>query len=307
MLLMVLGGSLVALQGCGPAVDEVAEAAATVTVPPSVTPARFVPTITPIPSPTELLPVTPPTAAPTPTISPAATLDPNVASVIMTPNLGELGQEIRITAQGYVPNSSVDLYWTPPVTAPGGTPDLSVEADEEGAFAVTLDVPLDWPNGPPAEHEALQLHALGVEGRAAWAAYTFVPLFEEFVAPGGTYTNETYGYALDLLPEWIADDSNGANVGFGSPDGPAGSFVRVVENATVDEVVTQVMEEVAPGAAFVSEETLLATEQATRISVSDSGLVYWFAAHSGRTYVVHFVADDPADAAFTVSTFRFTS
>jgi hypothetical protein len=224
----------------------------------------------------------------------------------MEPNLGELDQQIRIAASGYIPDSAVSLFWVQPGASPGGSPFTTVEADEAGEFAVTLDVPGDWPGGPPADHDALELHAVGEEGRAAWAAFTYVPLFEEFVVPEETYTSSTYGYALDLPPGWVADDADPANVIFGPQDGAKASFVRVVSSGVVDDAVADVMAQVAPGEAYVTEEILFATEQATRVTVSSSGLAYQFVAHNGRVYMLHFVADDETVAQFTASTFRFT-
>lgn len=308
-LLVLLAGGSLALGACSAILpEEVADtdAGAALSVTPSATPARFQPTITPVPSPTDLPPVTPPTATPPSTVTPTATRDPNVPSVLMAPNLGELDQQVHITGFGFLPESDVNLYWVQPGASPGGSPLTTVEADESGEFALTLDVPDSWPGGPPADHDALELHAVGGEGRAAWAAYTYVTLFEEFVVPESSYTSPTYGYALDLPPGWVADDADPADVTFGPQDGSHASFVRVVATGGVDDAIAGVMPQVAPGETYVTEEIVFATEQATRVTVSGSGEVYTFVEHNGRVYVLHFVDADETVAEFTASTFRFT-
>lgn len=293
---------LLALSGCG--FESAAEVAA-VTPTVTATPAPFNPSVTPVPSPTDLPPVTPPTEAPPPTITATPTRDPSAVTVLMQPNLGDFGQVVTVNGFGFEPDSSVALHWTQPGVAPGGAAFKTVEVDDEGEFETTVTIPRDWPGGTPTEHAFLELRVIGEENREAWATYAYVPPFEQFQAPGATYTSTAHGYAVDIPPGWEWEDSDPANVTFG-PGGVAnGSFIRVVANPDVDAVISAVMGEVASGIAYNVEDGLLGTQAGKRV-VADDGQVYWFLEHGGSTYALHFVADEEV-AEFTYSTLRFTS
>jgi hypothetical protein len=224
----------------------------------------------------------------------------------MEPNLGELNQSVRITAYGFVPDSIVALHWTQPGVAPGGAAFQTVKVDDSGEFAVTVTVPTIWPGGTPTEHAFIELRAVGEENHQAWASYAYVPPFQPFVAPGDTYTNSTYGYAVDLPSGWGGLDSNPADVLFGPGGAANGSFIRVVADPDVNAVIDAIMAEVASGQSYAAEDGLLGALSGQRVVVDD-GQVYWFLEQGGSTYVLHFVADDAAVAEFTYSTFRFTS
>ena len=305
-LMLSLAGFLLVLGACGPAPDpagETAELTPTLTV----TPAPFNPTVTPLPPPTELPPVTPPTATVVPTITPTPTRDPNVLTVLMEPNLGDLETVVRLEGAGFEPESEVELYWMEPDETPSGAPDATVETDEAGVFAATLTVPSVWPGGTPEERDLLELRAVGQEGRSAWATYTYVELFTGFVAPASTYANAVYGYSVDLPPGWVAQDADAANVLFGPEGETAASFIRVIAEADVDAAIATVMGEVAAGASYDVEDSKLGAEDGKRVTVSDSGQVYWFLGQGGQTYALHFVAEDATVAEFTYTTFRFSS
>lgn len=305
LVMLSLAGFLLVLGACSPAPDpagEIAEVAPTLTA----TPAQFRPTVTPLPPPTELPLVTPPTATVIPTITPTPTRDPNVLTVLMEPNLGDLETLVRLEGLGFEPESEVELFWTEPDEKPSGAPDATVETDEAGTFKATLTVPAVWPGGTPEERDLLELRAVGDEGRSAWATYTYVVPFTGFVAPASTYTNTVYGYSVDLPPGWVAQDADAANVLFGPEGETAASFIRVISEADVGAAIATVMDEVAAGASYDIEDSKLGAEEGKRVTVTDSGQVYWFLGQGGRTYALHFVADDATVAEFTYTTFRFS-
>ena len=197
------------------------------------------------------------------------------------------------------------LHWARPGMALIGNPAMQVDVDSFGAFEVTLTVPISWPGGIPADHDSIELHAIGIEDREAWAAYAYMPPPIEYVAPGGTYTNETYGYAVDLPSGWTAQEADPVNVIFGPPGGVFNSFIRVSFNSDPNAVIDALMAEFAPGLLLGIEEGQLGVESGTRVTVTDDRQIYWFVPHNGRTYVLHFDAPEGSSSDLIYSTFRF--
>jgi hypothetical protein len=222
--------------------------------------------------------------------------------LFIEPDMGELGESIVVTGGGFEPGEEVSLYWTVPDEQPGQA-FQTIEADEEGGFRLTTTVPTTWPGRAPQSGDFLQLQA--VAGfYACWANFRYVTRFGSQPTLTQTYTNTTYGYAIDLPGGWSWDDSDTANVTFNLPSGPAEGFIRVEPGSDTNAIVGQVMQEIAPAASPAPVQAMLGATMGTQAATGD-GRVVWFIPDGDRVVVLSFWDDTFHDYAQITTTFRF--
>ena len=87
---------------------------------------------------------------------------------------------------------------------------------------------------------------------------------------------------------------------FGIDGGGGVNFIQVVSNSDVNGVIDSLMPQFAPGSSFTKLDSAIGVESAVRVTVDSSGLIYWFVAHNGQTYVLHFPESD-----LVIGSFRF--
>ena len=281
--------------------------------PPTLTPSptdNLAPTA--LPAPTEIVPLTP---TPQGAEGQAASGTPAPASALggpgisINPQLGEPGETIVVTGSGFPPNSTITLHWGP-VNGPIGPVYWEVQSDATGAFTVGLIVlPADrWPGGAPREGDFLQLRATSpnMGGAYYWANFRYVKRFNPVTSLVQTYTNEEYGYAIDLPNgwRWSWDENEGTDdVRFTAPSGVGKGFILVLSASSAGAVIPSVMSAEFPGQTYTTAEATLGAYPGTSATTAN-GRTVWFIPRGGRVYVLSFTDDNGQFYLIIASSFR---
>lgn len=250
-------------------------------------------TPTELPPPTQITPPTPEEGA----AEGEAPIQPVTGDGIsITPAVGEPLDIIVVNGSGFAPGETVTLHWAEPDGPTGGVY-VEVDADENGSFNVGLIVPPvdQWPGGPPAEMDFIQLRARSesLGDFYYFANFRYVKRFNPSTSLVQNYQNSEYGYSIDLPNawtwSWVEDDTS--DVRFTAPSAVGSGFIRVLETSDVSGAIQTVMPQEAPGRSYTTADLGAGAYPGTQ-ATADNGLVVWFIPGNGRVYALSFTDDN---------------
>lgn len=266
---------------------------------------------TPLPPPTQIGAGTPGAVGTgTATIAPPAGGSGDGISI--DPQLGEPGEIIVVNGSGFAPSEKVSLHWAKP-DGPTGPVYYELTTDESGNFNVGLIVPPaeSWPGGAPKEGDYIQLRAKSASlgDFYYWANFRYIKRFNPVTSLVQTYTNSTYGYAIDLPNAWTwswkGDDTS--DVRFYAPSPQKGwGFIRVLNTGNVQSAIDTIMAAEFSGQTYTKKDIGAGKYPGTEIKTS-GGTVVWFVPSGSRTYVLTFTDNEGKFYQLVAASFRFTN
>lgn len=245
--------------------------------------------------------------------APAVEFDRSGIGLVMDPNLGEPTDVVLVIGFGFEPGEEVVLYWAP-LDGERGAEDARIDADSNGEFERLVMIPPadEWPNGPPAELDYVQMRAYApslAEGEYYFANFRYIPRFGGVQGLVLFFENPDFPYSVEAPNAWTWEWDIGTgetpepadDVRFRGPNGETG-FIRVFNATNVDSVIAAVMDQEFD-ANYTTETATVGAYPGTQ-AVTDGGNLVLFIPANGFVYAVSFSQSNGQPLNNMLSSFR---